>query len=183
VEIRLAVYIFYLGRTTERGASPLLTSTRRCLLPPISAPFIPASYRKPLLFGFAALSSFSSRFLPISHTATLLFPCHLGEYCNWRIREALPCDFVRISLLGITLGYTACHYTQYTVLPVQCARKVFECAAVFISSFGKWLAVFSIPAFLLLLAARGLRRLRIPAGGGSEGLLTSEPVSESAPIT
>ena len=53
-------------------------------------------------------------------TATLRFPCHLGEYCNWctGIREALSCDFARISSLGITLGYyTTGHYTLCAVRP------------------------------------------------------------------
>jgi hypothetical protein len=125
--------VFCLGETAEGGASPLLISMSSL---PISTSYIPTSYRRPLLFGFAAqlavenvmekiLNSFPSRFLSL-----LLLPLYgfLAILANTsigaleKLSHAISCAFLYLASLSGTL--------LVTILPVQCAWKVFECAAI-----------------------------------------------------
>ena len=172
----------------------------------------PASFRKPLLFGFAALGSFSSLcfFLlpssspiwPFSSVLTIFANIGFGAsivllnaylprlalsslpFSDHGDSEKLSRATARISSLGIALGYAAgILLLLVTVLPVQHAGGSTNALRFAIGASGAWWALFSIPALLLLPGARELEKTqKADVTEEREGLLTSEPASEAAPV-
>lgn len=172
----------------------------------------PASFRKPLLFGFAALGSLSSLcfFLlpssspiwPFSAILTILANIGFGAsivvlnaYLPRLALSSLPISdhsdseklsraTARISSLGIALGYAAgILLLLVTVLPVQRAGGSTNALRFAIGGSGAWWALFSIPALLLLPGARGFEGIqKASVTEEREGLLTSSPASEAIPI-
>ncbi|KAI9463778.1 autophagy-type protein 22 [Russula earlei] len=171
-----------------------------------------ASYRKPLLFGFAALGSLSalSFFLlpssspiwPLSGLLAILANIGFGAsivvlnaYLPRLAAASLPASdrenteklsraTARISSLGIALGYSAgILLLLFTVLPVQRAGGSTTALRFAIGGSGAWWALFSIPALLLLPSASGFEEIQ-NAGVTEEheGLLASEVASQAVPI-
>jgi UMF1 family MFS transporter len=172
----------------------------------------PASYRKPLLFGFAALGSSSSLcfFLLPSSSPIWLFSGILAVLANIGFgasivvlnaylprlalsslpfsdhgdSEKLSRATARISSLGIALGYAAgILLLLVTVLPVQHAGGSTNSLRFAIGGSGAWWALFSIPALLLLPGAREFEETqKARVTEEREGLLASELASEAAPV-
>ncbi len=171
-----------------------------------------AAYRKPLLFGFATLGSISSLcffLLPSSSpvwpfSAVLAILANIGfgasivvlnSYLPRLALSSLPFSdrgdteklsraTARISSLGIALGYAAgILLLLVTVLPVQHAGGSTNALRFAIGGSGAWWALFSIPALMLLPGAREFEETQNPGVTEErEGLLTSEPASEVAPV-
>jgi len=144
-----------------------------------------ASYRKPLLFGFAALGSFASLCFFLLPSSSPIWPLSallaifanigfgasivvLNAYLPRLASSSLPSSdrsdteklsraTARISSLGIALGYTAgILLLLVTVLPVQRAGGSTDALRFAIGGSGAWWALFSIPALLLLPSAGGM---------------------------
>jgi len=171
-----------------------------------------ASHRKPLLFGFAALGSFSSLcffLLPSSSpiwpfSAILTIFANIGfgasivvlnsylprlalsslSFSDHGDSEKFSRATARISSLGIALGYAAgILLLLVTILPVQRAGGSTNALRFAIGGSGAWWALFSIPALLLLPGAREFEESqKASVTEEREGLLTSEPASEAAPV-
>jgi UMF1 family MFS transporter len=171
-----------------------------------------ASYRKPLLFGFAALGSISSLclfFLPSSSpiwlfSAVLAVLANIGFGASIVVlnaylprlalsslsvsdhgdSEKLSRATARISSLGIALGYAAgILLLLATVIPVQRAGGSTDALRFAIGGSGAWWALFSIPALLLLPGAREFEETQKGrVTEEREGLLTSENASEGASV-
>ncbi|KAH9989260.1 autophagy-related protein 22-like protein, partial [Russula vinacea] len=171
-----------------------------------------ASFRKPLLFGFAALGSISSICFFLLPSSSSIWPLAsllailanigfgasivvLNAYLPRLAASSLPFSdhgnteklsraTARISSLGIALGYTAgILLLLVTVLPVQRAGGSTDALRFAIGGSGVWWAVFSIPALLLLPDARGFEEPQNPgATEEREGLLASEPTPEAAAV-
>jgi MFS transporter, UMF1 family len=209
--ISVALHVFTvisIGGIADRGELLLPTSISYI---PILTPQNQASYRKPLLFGFAALGSFSSIcfFLlasssPISLLSALLaIIANIGfgssivvlnaylprlavsssPFSDHSDTEKLSRATARISSHGIALGYTAgILRLLVTVLPVQRAGGSTDALRFAIGGSGVWWALFSIPALLLLPGARGYEEAQnTDVTEEREGLLTSEPASDAVP--
>lgn len=174
--------------------------------------FNSASYRKPLLFGFAALGSVSSLcFLllpssspiwPLSGFLTVLANIGFGAsivvlnsylprlalsslpFSDHGDSEKLSRATARISSLGIALGYAAgILLLLVTVLPVQRAGGSTNALRFAIGGSGAWWALFSVPALLLLPGAKEFEKTRkASVAEESEGLLTSEAAPEASPV-
>ena len=170
----------------------------------------PASYRKPLLFGFAALGSFSSLCFFLLPSSSPIWPFSgilavfanigfgasivvLNAYLPRLALSSLPFSdhgdseklsraTARISSLGIALGYAAgILLLLVTVLPVQHAGGSTNALRFAIGGSGVWWALFSIPALLLLPGARDFEGTqKARVTEEREGLLTSEPASMAA---
>jgi MFS transporter, UMF1 family len=170
-----------------------------------------ASYRKPLLFGFAALGSISalcffllpssSPLWPLSSILTILANIGFGasivvlnSYLPRLAASSLPSSdhndaeklsraTARISSLGIALGYAAgILLLLITLIPVQRAGGSTNALRFAVGGSGAWWALFSIPALLLLPGASGVEE--VPDASVTEeheGLLAHEP-SEAAPV-
>jgi UMF1 family MFS transporter len=194
-------------RIEVRLCSPLRWSSI-----PILTPQNQAWFRKPLLFGFAALGSFSaicffllpssSPIWPLSSLLAILANIGFGAsivvlnaylprlavsslpFSDHGDTEKLSRATARISSLGIALGYTAgILLLLVTVLPVQRAGGSTDALRFAIGGSGVWWALFSIPALWLLPDARGFEEAQNPGVTEErEGLLTSEPTSEAAPV-
>ena len=179
---------------------------------PILIPHHQASFRKPLLFGFAALGSISSICFFLLPSSSSIWPLAsllailanigfgasivvLNAYLPRLAASSLPFSdhgdteklsraTARISSLGIALGYTAgILLLLVTVLPVQRAGGSTDALRFAIGGSGVWWAVFSIPALLLLPDARGFEEPQNPgATEEREGLLASEPPPEAAAV-
>ena len=172
----------------------------------------PASYRKPLLFGFAALGSFSSLCFFLLPSSSPIWPFSgilavlanigfgasivvLNAYLPRLALSSLPFTdhgdseklsraTARISSLGIALGYAAgILLLLVTVLPVQHAGGSTDALRFAIGGSGVWWALFSIPALLLLPGAREFEETqKARVAEEREGLLASEPASGAAPV-
>ncbi|KAI0300620.1 autophagy-related protein 22-like protein [Multifurca ochricompacta] len=170
-----------------------------------------ASYRKPLLFGFAMLGSFSSLCFFLLSSSSPIWPLSgllailanigfgasivlLNAYLPRLAASSLPSSdrgdavklsraTARISSLGIALGYTAgILLLLVTLLPVQYAGGSTNALRFAIGGSGAWWALFSIPAVILL---PGASRLEVATGfvvtDEHEGLLSSE-APETLPV-
>jgi UMF1 family MFS transporter len=195
-----------MGGIADKGVS---CSPFRCF--PYRSSHNIASYRKSLLFGFAALGCFSSLcffFLPSSSpiwpfSGVLAVLANIGfgasivvlnaylprlalsslPFSDQGDSEKLSRATARISSLGIALGYAAgILLLLVTVLPVQHAGGSTNVLRFAIGGSGVWWALFSIPALLLLPGARELETQKAIVTEEREGLLTSEPASEVAPV-
>lgn len=171
-----------------------------------------APHRKPLLFGFAALGSFSSIcffFLPSSSpiwplSSLLAILANIGfgasivvlnaylprlavsslPFSDHGDTEKLSRATARISSLGIALGYSAgILLLLVTVLPVQRAGGSTKALRFAIGGSGVWWALFSIPALWLLPGPSGFEEAHdADVTEEREGLLTSEPATEAPPV-
>ncbi len=179
---------------------------------PISTPRNAASYRKPLLFGFALLGSFaslcffllpsSSPIWPFSGILAILANIGFGAsivvlnaylprlalsslpFSDHGDTEKLSRATARISSLGIALGYAAgILLLLVTVLPVQRAGGSTSALRFAIGGSGAWWALFSIPALLLLPGAKEFEETQnASVTEEREGLLASEPTSDAVPV-
>ncbi|KAH9989262.1 autophagy-related protein 22-like protein [Russula vinacea] len=179
---------------------------------PILTPHHQASFRNPLLFGFAALGSISSICFFLLPSSSSIWPLAsllailanigfgasivvLNAYLPRLAASSLPFPdhadteklsraTARISSLGIALGYTACILLLLvTVLPVQRAGGSTDALRFATGGSGVWWAVFSVPALLLLPDARGFEEPQNPgATEEREGLLASEPPPGAAAV-
>lgn len=156
----------------------------------------PASYRKPLLFGFAALGSFSSLCFFLLPSSSPIWPLSsllaifanigfgasfvvLNAYLPHLAASSLPSSerddpeklsraTASISSKGIAFGYTAgIVLLLVTVLPVQRAGGSTDALRFAIGGSGAWWALFSIPALLLLPSASGIEE-EAPNPGDTE---------------
>jgi UMF1 family MFS transporter len=156
--------------------------------PPSLNALQPASFRKPLLFGFAALGSLSSLCFFLLPSSSPIWPLSgllavfanigfgasivvLNAYLPRLAASSLPSSdrsdteklsraTARISSLGIALGYTAgILLLLFTLFPVQHAGGSTDSLRFAIGGSGAWWAVFSIPALLLLPGASGFEEV------------------------
>jgi len=146
---------------------------------PSSSPIWPFSSLLAILanIGFGASTVVLNAYLPRLAVSSLPFS-------DQRDTEKLSRETARISSHGIALGYTAgILLLLLTVLPVQRAGGSTDALRFAIGGSGVWWALFSIPALLLLPSARGSEEAQNPGVTEErEGLLTSEPASEAAPV-
>ncbi|KAH9053769.1 MFS general substrate transporter [Lactarius vividus] len=163
-----------------------------------------ASYRKPLLFGFAALGSISSLCFFLLPSSSPVWPLAgllsvlanigfsasivvLNSYLPRLAASSLPSSdhgdteklsraTARISSLGIALGYTAGILLLLAVLiPVQLAGGSTTALRFAIGGSGAWWALFSVPALIFLPGASASQD--IPSSGVTEereGLLADD---------
>ena len=192
-----------MGGIADRGTLPFLLTHYR------NNTIDAASYRKPLLFGFAALGSISSLFFFLLPSSSPVWPLSgllsilanigfsasivvLNSYLPRLAASSLPSTdhgdteklsraTARISSQGIALGYTAGILLLLAVLyPVQLAGGSTKALRFAIGGSGVWWALFSVPALFLL-----------PSGSASldassiaeehEGLLAHESREVAAP--
>ncbi|KAH8983055.1 MFS general substrate transporter [Lactarius hatsudake] len=169
-----------------------------------------ASYRKPLLFGFAALGCISSLCFFLLPSSSPVWPLAgllsvlanigfsasivvLNSYLPRLAASSLPSSdhgdteklsraTARISSLGIALGYTAGILLLLAVLvPVQLAGGSTTALRFAIGGSGAWWALFSVPALIFLPGASASQDT--PSSGVTEereGLLADER-PETAP--
>ncbi|KAI0247007.1 autophagy-related protein 22-like protein [Lactifluus subvellereus] len=169
-----------------------------------------ASYRKPLLFGFAALGSVSSLCFFLLPSSSPVWPLSgilailanigfsasivvLNSYLPRLAASSLPSPdhgdteklsraTARISSLGIALGYAAgILLLLVTLLPVQRAGGSTNSLRFAVGGSGAWWALFSIPALLLLPGANTVEVPDASVTEEREGLLADE-TSEAARV-
>ena len=187
-----------MGGIADRGALPFLL-THHC-----TNILDAASYRKPLLFGFAALGSISSLCFLLLPSSSPVWPLSgllsifanigfsasivvLNSYLPHLAASSLPSsDHVdteklsrataRISSLGIALGYAAGILLLLAVLfPVQHAGGSTKALRFAIGGSGAWWALFSVPALLLLPSASAFQVTSTRSvAEEQEGLLADE---------
>jgi UMF1 family MFS transporter len=190
-----------MGGIADRGALPFLLTRHRSNI------LETASYRKPLLFGFAALGSISSVCFLLLPSSSPVWPLSgllsilanigfsasivvLNSYLPRLAASSLPSSdhgdteklsraTARISSLGIALGYTAGILFLLAVLfPVQLAGGSTKALRFAIAGSGAWWALFSVPALLFLPSASASQERLVAAE--REGLLADER-PEAAP--
>ncbi|KAF8261613.1 autophagy-related protein 22-like protein [Lactarius quietus] len=167
-----------------------------------------ASYRKPLLFGFAALGSISSLCFFLLPSSSPVWPLAgllsilanigfsasivvLNSYLPRLAASSLPSSdhgdteklsraTARISSLGIALGYMAGILLLLAVLiPVQHASGSTKALRFAIAGSGAWWALFSVPALLFLPNASTSQETVVTEE--REGLLADES-PETTPV-
>lgn len=187
-----------MGGIADKGALPfLLTHHYTNILDT-------ASYRKPLLFGFAALGSASSLCFLLLPSSSPVWPLSgllsilanigfsasivvLNSYLPHLAASSLPSSdhgdteklsraTARISSLGIALGYAAGILLLLAVLfPVQHAGGSTKALRFAIGGSGAWWALFSVPALLFLPSASAFQGTSTRSiAEEQEGLLAGE---------
>jgi MFS transporter, UMF1 family len=172
-----------------------------------------ASHRKPLLFGFAALGSFSSLCFFLLPSSSPIWPLSsilailanigfsasivvLNSYLPRLAATSLPPSdhdnteklsraTARISSLGIALGYAAgILLLLVTLFPVQRAGGSTNALRFAVGGSGAWWALFSVPALLLLPGASVDKEvLNASITEEREGLLANETTPGGTPVT
>jgi UMF1 family MFS transporter len=192
-----------MGGIADRGAPPFLLTHHHIDI------FDTASYRKPLLFGFAALGSISSLGFLLLPSSSPVWPLSgllsilanigfsasivvLNSYLPRLAVSSLPSSdhgdteklsraTARISSLGIALGYAAGILLLLAVLfPVQLAGGSTKALRFAIAGSGAWWALFSVPALLFLPSASASQGRLVTEE--HEGLLADEHPEAPAPV-
>ena len=100
----------------------------------------------------------------------------------WRYKEASPVTRNCISSLDIAVGYIADILLPLPLYSICSAQGSTDALRFAIGGSGVWWALFSILSLLLLPDARFEEAQNPGVTEERDGLLTSEPTSEAAPV-